>query len=77
MAADGPNYRESLVPMPADSTSWAGLLERAGQLRRQAADACARSRELRERFEELLREQSRSRPDPNGGRPRRRAVVKS
>jgi len=77
MTADGPNCGESFVPAPANGANWASLVERARLLRLQAADACARSRELRERFEELLRDQPRSRPGPNGGKQHRRAVGKA
>ena len=74
MTADGANYRESSVP--ANGMSWVTLMERAQQLRQQAAAACARSRELKERFEGLVRSQP-PRLGANSAKPRWRSASKS
>ena len=59
MAEDYPTNGENLALAPG--RSWQSVLERARELRRMAADACLRSSELKERFEEL-RSQPRSKP---------------
>jgi len=73
MVEDCPTDGENLAP--AASKSWQSLLERARQLRMKAVEACLRSRELQEHFQEL-RAQIPARTEPDSARARRRPLDK-